>query len=338
MNAFTFKELVVSLIGYKKSIMIHLSIAFCIGLIIAFSIPKRYTASCTLIAEVQQNGLGMGMSSIASMAGINMNSSEDAIIPDFYPTVVGSYPFIVSLLYDTVQTKDEQRLLVINYLKTEKNPWWSTIIGLPAKLLQSLDDDNSKGKNGRINPEYMSKKEEQVVKRLSGSIGCSVSAVDGSISISATLQDPLAAKKIVDEMTKKLQTFIVEYRTTKARNDVDYYTKMTNDMRQRYMQAQQKYSAYCDTHNDVLLQSYISERDNLENEMQMAHNAYQLMEQQLLKSEAKYRERIPAFTVVEPASVPNDATSPKRMFIVFALMFVMFCVDFAMVYYKLLFK
>ena len=67
-----------------------------IGLVAGFSIPKTYKAGVTLVPEVQQR-TGSGVSAIASMMGVSLNNSVDAIDAEMYPDVVHSTPFIVGL-------------------------------------------------------------------------------------------------------------------------------------------------------------------------------------------------------------------------------------------------
>lgn len=338
MNTFTISDFISIVNKRKMRIILHLVIALVVGIIVAFSLPKEYSSSCVLVAETQQSMLsGNSLGGLASMAGINMNNSEDAIIPDFYPIVVKSYPFVVELLYDTVYTQENKRMLVLEYLQDEmKTPWWSSVFFGITSLFKGGNSEKNM-KNARINPQYMTQEQETIVKGLAERISCSISSKDESITVSAMVQDPQVAKMLVDGITKRLQSFIVKYRTAKVKNDVEYYKKEAGDMRTRYKKAQQKYAAYCDSHGDVILQAYISERDNLENEMQLAQNAYTAIEQQLMKAEAKYRERIPAFTVIEPSSVPNKKTSPKRMFVIIAFLFVCGSAEVIYIYSRLLF-
>ena len=63
------------------------------GLIIGFSIPKTYTVSATLAPEMQQR-IGSGVSSIASMMGVSLDNSMDAIDYEMYPDVIASTPFL----------------------------------------------------------------------------------------------------------------------------------------------------------------------------------------------------------------------------------------------------
>ena len=83
---------------WKKRMMI---IKWCvvgavIGLVVGFSIPKTYSASVTLAPESQPKS-GSGLSGMASMFGVNISSSSDAISVDMFPDVVHSTPFIVDL-------------------------------------------------------------------------------------------------------------------------------------------------------------------------------------------------------------------------------------------------
>ena len=68
-----------------------------LGVIIAFSIPKSYRAAVVLAPETEQK-LGSGVSSIASMMGVSLDNSVDAISVEMFPDVVASTPFIFDLL------------------------------------------------------------------------------------------------------------------------------------------------------------------------------------------------------------------------------------------------
>ena len=68
------------------------------------------------------------------------------------------------------------------------------------------------------------------------SIGISVDKKNDVITISTEAQDPLICKTIADSVRQRLQEFITTYRTKKARNDVDYYAKLTADAKAEYEQ------------------------------------------------------------------------------------------------------
>ena len=94
-----------------------------IGLVLGFSIPKTYKAGVSFAPETQQK-TSSGVSSIASMMGINLNNSIDAISVEMFPDVVHSTPFIVELfdLPVTFERKDSViTVSLVEYMKEYQN-------------------------------------------------------------------------------------------------------------------------------------------------------------------------------------------------------------------------
>ena len=119
-----------------------------------------------------------------------------------------------------------------------------------------------------VDPNRLSASEEQVVKGIRGSIHCDVNKETDVVTLSCTSQDPLVAKMMTDAARKRLQLFITEYRTNKARADYAYYSSLEQQLRGKYQTAQRKYAAYADSHQDLGLKSYETKLTDLENEMQ----------------------------------------------------------------------
>ena len=103
--------------------------------------------------------------------------------------------------------------------------------------------------------------------------------------------------------------------------DVEHYEKLAKQSKREYEYCVREYSAYCDANQDVMLQSFISKRDELENEMQLKFNAYSAMRTQLEAMRAKLQEKTPAFTTIESATVPVKPAGPKRIIFIFGMCF-----------------
>ena len=80
------------------------------------------------------------------------------------------------------------------------------------------------------------------------------------------------------------------------------------------------YSRFCDTHKGIILQSFQSERDKLENELAIKQTALSAMEAQLQGTKVKLQEKTPAFTTLQSAIVPVKPAGPKRMIFVAAML------------------
>ena len=183
----------------------------------------------------------------------------------------------------------------------------------------------------------MSAEDAGVLERRRFLISCQVDDETQVITLRVRAQDPLVAATMVDSVCAHLQDFITEYHTSKARVDLDYYRKLEMDARKKYLHAQKEYADFCDTHKGTILQTYISEQESLENELQLVYTAYSQMKQQVQMAEAKVQERTPAFTEIEGASVPIMADSPKKLFILLAFVFLSFVGTIAWLYVRLLF-
>jgi uncharacterized protein involved in exopolysaccharide biosynthesis len=143
----------------------------------------------------------------------------------------------------------------------------------------------------------------------------------------------LVAVIVADTLQKRLQEYITNYRTSKARNDLDYYKKLTAQAKENYEKVRQRYTSYADANMDLLLQSYKSKMDDLENDMQIKFNTYSTLNNQFEAAKAKVQERTPAFTIIERPIMPYKAASTPRAIIVLFFMFLGGCCDALWVLY-----
>ena len=125
---------------------------------------------------------------------------------------------------------------------------------------------------------------------------------------------------------KKLQEFIIAYRTNKANIDYEHYKKLTADAQKDYVKIRKQYVTLADANQDVTLPSYKAKEEDLEDEMQLKYNVYTAMTAQLQAAQAKLQEATPAFTIIESASGPVKPAGPKRLIISVAMMVLSFFV------------
>lgn len=313
----------------RKFILKACGYAVIVGLVIAFSIPKEYTATATIAPEASDNKNSGGLSSLAAMAGINMNTSSgvDAIYPDLYPDIVASTPFITGLFDIPVQDlKEKVDTTLYGYLdEYQRAPWWSIIISAPFKALgwtiSLFQEEKVEGSNGKLDPFHLTKDESMLVSDLSKRIGVSVDKKTRLTTITVTMQDPRIAACLTDTVMTRLQNYITEYRTTKAKKDFQFQQGLFERKKKEYEKAQDEYAKFADANKNIILLSYRAEQERLENEMRLAYNVYTSVAQQLQMAEAKVQEITPVYTVVEPATIPIRASKPSKSMILLGLVF-----------------
>jgi len=312
----------------KKVFFIVLPIVFVLSCLYIFPQPRYYRCSVKLAPEATSENVAGGLSSLASQFGVNLGgASQDAIYPLLYPDVVSSNEFVIGLLGINVRSVDGLvNTDYYNYMSKlqKKNPITAPVKKMTrsiGKLFASKDLPGPPSKGAGMNAFRMSKKDSELLDRIKANISCDVDKKTEVITIKVEDQDPLICATMADSVRNHLQTFITKYRTNKARVDVEHYEKLAKQSKREYEYCVREYSAYCDANQDVMLQSFISKRDELENEMQLKFNAYSAMRTQLEAMRAKLQEKTPAFTTIESATVPVKPAGPKRIIFIFGMCF-----------------
>ena len=323
------REVVGKIWGHKKTFFKVWAITFVLASAWILPIPRTYESEVMLAPESNEMQVPGGvLGSLASSFGVNLGSmggGNDALYPTLYPDLVGSNDFMVSL-FDIPVTKKDGSLTTDYYTyltKYRKVAFYEWPLVWTVRLMKRMfppKETGPAGGDGKVNPFYLSRDQNDVVNLLKDMITCSVDKKTDVITIHVKDQDPLICATMADSVRVRLQSFITEYRTSKARIDKEYYEKLVDEAHAAYELSLARYGKYCDTHRDVILQSMLSERDALENDMQMKYQTYQAMCTQLEASKAKVQEKTPAFTILQGASVPVKAAKPKRMIFVLGML------------------
>ena len=328
-------DLLRKVIGIRKKIYKAAGIGLIIGVIVAISIPKQYTVEVTLSPEMGNNK-GGGLSGLAASflgSGVSMGDGTDALNASLSADIVSSTPFLLELSNMKVPVSGSEEISLSSYLDEESSPWWSYVIGFPGMVIGGVkslfieDEDESifldKASQGTIE---LSKKESQKIESLKKKIVASVDKKTSMTSVTATFQDSKIAAVVADSVVKKLQEYIIDYRTSKSKEDCLYLEKLFKERQQEYYVAQKKYADYMDSHDNIILQSVRTEQERLQNDMSLAYQVYSQVASQLQVARAKVQEEKPVFAVVEPAVVPLYPSGTSRKVYVLVFVFLSVCI------------
>lgn len=309
-----------------------------VGVIVALCTPKSFTASVTLAPEMNSGGIGLSgnLADMASSFGIDIGgkSSVDAIYPELYPDIFATTDFLLSLYDVPVRLKEDYtvRKYIDHFKKDLKIPFWNYPKIWIAQMLTPKEGNN--GKNGARDPFRLSKEDDQIIEGMRNSIICTVDKKTSVININVIDQDPLVAAIMADTLQRRLQLYITEYRTKKARNDYDFYKKLSQQLRLDYERSREIYTSYADANQGVQLQSLQVKIEELENNMQLKYDNYKNSLELMRQAHAKIQERTPAFVILERPLMPHKASSAPRALIVLLWIFLFVVVGAAKVMYK----
>lgn len=320
----------------KRLFSVTLGITLVISSFIILCVPRFYICSVKLAPESTSANMG-GLGGLASSFGLNISNlaSKDAIIPEFYPDVMESVDYKTGMFSVKVRTKDGKvNTTYYDYLlEHQKYPWWVKAIEAMKNLVMKEESDPNTNEDN-VNPFMLTKTQSDIAKMIGYNIQGFVDKKTDVITITVKDQDPVVCATIADSAMARLQQFIIKYRTSKAQNDLEQAKRLSVQAKEKYIKAQRIYASYSDANEEVVLQSFKSKIDELENEMQLQYNNYQVTVQQMQLAKAKLQERTPAFTTLQSATVPLKPAGPKRMIFVLVCMLLTFAATYIYVYKK----
>lgn len=314
----------------RKFILKACGIGVVVGLVVAFSIPKEYKTTVKLSPENSETNKLEQLGGLAVIAGVNLGgvTGSDALTVDLYPDIVASTPFLLELVKISVKSKKgDLNTTFYEYINEHQRiPWWGYIKAIPFQLLEwgvSFFKENKEDEeNTAINPFILTQEQEQFISNLKNCIQINVDKNSGVINASVQMQDPLISATIMDSVLVKLQSYITDYRTRKAKHDLAFTEKLFIEAKTSYYKAQRLYACYVDENRNVVSASFRTEEEQLRNEMNLSYGVYNQMAQQLEMNRVKVQEQTPVYTVIEPARVSLRAEKPNKLMILIGFVFI----------------
>jgi uncharacterized protein involved in exopolysaccharide biosynthesis len=309
----------------KKFILKVMGIGAVIGLVVAFSIPKEYTTTVILIPDSQSSGSGT-MGSLAILAGINLNNTNDNAIasPNLYPTILETSPFMKGLFNIPIK-EGEINMTLHAYMKEHiKRPWWGYITKCPSFLKKTVSPQKSVNDSAKISQSYIPEEDIAIIEELTNRLTVNYGKKAGVITIEVTMQSPEVAALIADTLTLHLQSYIIEYRTQKAREDLLFAEKLHQEAKENYNKAQTDLASFIDGNMNVVSAKYRTTQERLQNEASLAYSVYNQTAQQFQMAKVKVQNTTPVFTIIQPAIEPLHASKPQKKIIVIEFLFLSF--------------
>lgn len=329
-------ELLSKVWATRKRVIRYALIGAAAGLVIGLSIPKTYVTAIKLAPESKAGGsVSGGMSGLAAMAGINLNSGSgmDGITYAVFPEIVKSTPFLLEFAEIPVTLaagkSGTPRMTLYEYVtEHQKKAWWKYVTAFPGQALGwilSIGKDEARQQElppvdsvdlFNLPPEY-----KGFVGALSGMLSVSEDKKSSMLEAKVTMQDPQVSAVIADSLISKLQKYMTAYRTQKTRNDLEQNIRQNAEAQARYYKAEDRLAETIDRNRNISSESLRVRIERLRNERNLAYSVYSQTASQVEVTRIKLQEETPIATVVEPAIVPDQAAAPKKMMFVAAFAF-----------------
>lgn len=306
-----------------------------LGLLIALLAPKEFSTQATLMPESQsaQSGASGLLQQYGGMLGISGSQlqgggQEGTIPPQLYPNIVQNLPYQVELMntevyfseYDTTATVHDffneiHSPSVFGYVK-------KYTIGLPGQVIELFEskEQNVKPLPKKVDRDSvlsLTKEQMKTVEKLRERLLISVDQETGVLTLRSEFPDPQAAAEIGQIGIRLLKEHVKEYRTEKARQNLEFVQEQVEEARKRFEEAQNKLAEFRDSNQNLATAKAQSREQELQSQYDLTFNLYNSLSQRQEQAKLDLQEETPVLSVLQPVSVPlEDNTSGFLILIV----------------------
>ena len=291
----------------KWLILIITTLFTAAGAYYAFNAREEFISEGKILPEMS-SGSGSTLGGLASLVGmggfeLGLKNNTEAIRPDLYPNVIATVPFFLELFDLQVNTKKGDSLSFEKFYQIYIDE---------SKEINKLRTESYKTKpQGVI---VLNPLTEDRIKDLKTRISASLDKKSGIILISTKMPDPVVASQISKFAMDYLTEYVTNYRTEKAKKEVDFLAEKVGVAKSGFYSTQSKKARYADQFSapTIRLQSADVQRERLETEYRMSSTVYAELQKKYEEAKIKLQQETPVFKVLEPPLAPNYKSEPKK--------------------------
>jgi len=315
----------------RKIIIKATILSFIIGCIVALSRPIVYTAQTIFIPQVSDDQMSSskgGLGSLASLAGINLNqgssTSDSYLSPLLYSKLAESEEFSLNIINEEIIDSNGDKLTVKEYLLSGNISFNFNPIEFIKKYTIGLFLNNkSKGNNSDVLKgfNFLSEEDFNLITSFKEKFRIELNEKEGFIKVIATDKSAFISTQLVQIVTKNLQSKIIELRTNKIKERLEYSKEQYELKQGEFDFLQKKLAEFKDSNKNISTASFMSELQKLESEFLLQQNILMTLASEFNNNKIKLNKDTPIFSVIDEVSVPNNRSEPKRSLLVMIYVF-----------------
>ena len=317
-----FIALIKTLWDGRRTVIIWTCIFIALGLIAALTMQRKYTVTTVMVPQTSSKG-GSSLSSLASLAGVDLSSTSSAeISPLIYPKIVSSIPFRLELLYTPLHfNKVDTPVDMMTYSQEYAKPTLmgavkKYTIGLPSLLMKAIrgkkedtvpPDSTSEGPK----PLVITNEEGEMLEKIGESVSLMVDKKEGFLTLTVKGIEPIQTAELAMKALQLLQDEVTRLQTEKAQSDLDYIQARYDEAKAEAEQYQERLAVITDRSQSMTTTRDRIERDRIQSKYTIANSIYTEMAKQLEQSKMQVKKDTPVFTIIQPVQVPIKSSNSR---------------------------
>lgn len=299
---------------------------FAIGCLVALISPIEYTSQTTFVPQVSGDDMSTKnnkLGSLASLAGISLNTSEETsdsyLSPLVYTNIIDSEEFSLKLLSEELINSNGDKFTVKEYLSSSGNYFNFNPIGFIKKYTIGLflnNETSEVNSNLLKNFNFISDEDFNLLNSFRNKFDIELNEEEGYIKVLATDENPFISSQIVQMVTKSLQSKIIQIRTNKIKERLEFSKEQYELKQVEFDFLQKKLAEFKDSNKSIATARFMSELQKLETDYQLQKSILINLASEYNNNKIKLNKNTPIFSVIDEVSVPNQRSKPKRSYTV----------------------
>lgn len=344
MEKISLKELINELLQAKLTITICMLISFAFGFLIYKITPNEYASRVQLIViSNDENPRQSQLGTLASLAGLNLNSNNIGISAPTYEFILSSTSFLLEIVNQQIEFEGDS-VYVGDYLTQRMIVGWrekfrSLVNHDVEKITMSsqFSDLTKSRDNADVNIPIL-KLEDKVgksIRRLRNSLEF-VYEVGKPINISLALQDPEVSAQVVKIIVEKLEDYIHQHTRENKEENLFFLENEVKKAKDDLYQIQSSLASAKDRNVNVNKALAGVNIERLELSYSQARKIYTDLLAQLDNSKIQVENEKALFIIIEPPLVLNIdyPTAPRGIIYILLTIFIGLFGAFAFVLFR----
>ena len=315
----------------RKTIIIWTCAFIVLGFVAALTMKRTYAVSTVMVPQLSSSK-SSSLSSLASLAGFDLgtSSSSSELSPLIYPQIVSSVPFRLELMNTPIHyAKCDTAISMYDYSLSDyakPGPVGQVFgaikkytIGLPGVILSAirpkkepivLPGGEGEGSDA-AKPLVINEDEEKVLKALAQNVTLAVDKKEGYVTLNVTGSEPIQTAELAMVAQQLLQREITRFRVEKSQNELDYIQARYDEIKKETESYQDQLARANDRAQNVASSRDDMERVRIQNKYNISNSIYSELAKQLEQGKMQVKKDTPVFTVVQPITVPTQASNSR---------------------------
>jgi lipopolysaccharide biosynthesis protein len=318
----------------RKLILLVTIVFLILGILVALFSAKEYTATTIMVPQTSDSKSGGGLGNLAALAGVNLGGASETLPLTTYEKIIQSVPFKKRLVQTPLSFQGiPKKVTYEDYCKNYTKP---SLLGSlmsfllpspPAEPAVTIGDDS-------IDITTLSREERGILNSIDGKLSLKLNEKEGFITLSCVMPEALPAAQMLQRAQQLLQETVTEFKLQKAREEYDFVSQRCNEAEKDFKAKQYAVAQFQDRNRDLFSSLPQTRLQQMQAEYNLAFSVYTELAKQLETKRIKLKEDQPIFTIIEPVSVPNERSKPKRVMIVAIWTFVGLVIGIGTIFFR----